>query len=57
MANVIEALGNAARLGRMDKPLLAVTGGLILFFCLLALVGIELLSSMVDAVPVSPVLL
>ncbi|TMV05636.1 BCCT family transporter [Ruegeria sediminis] len=48
MSDITNARGPAARLGRVDKPLFAVTGGFILLFCLLALLDIDLLSSIVD---------
>lgn len=48
MSDITETRGTMIRLSRVDKPLFAVTGGFILLFCLLALVDIELLSSMVD---------
>jgi glycine betaine transporter len=40
--------GEASGLGRVNKPLFAVTGGFILLFCAIALVNIDALGAMVD---------
>ena len=40
--------GTATGLGRVDRPLFAITGGFILLFCALALFDIDRLSAMVD---------
>ncbi|MGB3177884.1 MAG: BCCT family transporter [Albidovulum sp.] len=47
MSNVTET-GGASGLGRVNKPLFAVTGGFILLFCAIALVNIDTLGAMVD---------
>ncbi|MGB5870083.1 MAG: BCCT family transporter, partial [Albidovulum sp.] len=47
MSNVTNT-GEASGLGRVNKPLFAVTGGFILLFCALALFDIEQLGAMVD---------
>ncbi|GAB5507999.1 MAG: BCCT family transporter [Rhizobiaceae bacterium] len=48
MTDITHSGGPAAELGRVDKPLLAVSGGFILLFCIAALVNIDALSSAVD---------
>ena len=48
MTETTETRGPTADLGRIDKPLFAVTGGFIALFCALALYDIDLLSRMVD---------
>ena len=40
--------GDSSLLGRVNKPLFAITGGFILLFCALALISIDTLSAMVD---------
>ncbi|MGB7322305.1 MAG: BCCT family transporter [Albidovulum sp.] len=47
MSNVTNT-GEASGLGRVNKPLFAVTGGFILLFCAIALVNIDALGAMVD---------
>ncbi|MGB3148369.1 MAG: BCCT family transporter [Paracoccaceae bacterium] len=47
MSDTTEA-GAGSVLGRINKPLFAVTGGFILLFCAIALINIDALSSMVD---------
>lgn len=42
------AEGSSLRLGRVDKPLFAITGGFIFLFCGLALISIDTLSAIVD---------
>lgn len=48
MTETTETGSMAAGLGRVDKPLFAITGGFIAMFCTLALYNIDLLSRMVD---------
>jgi choline-glycine betaine transporter len=48
MTETTETRAPTADLGRVDKPLFAVTGGFIALFCALALYDIDLLSRMVD---------
>jgi choline-glycine betaine transporter len=48
LTNITEKTGKTAGLGRVDKPLFAVTGGFILLFCALALIDIGALSALVD---------
>ncbi|MCV2880725.1 BCCT family transporter [Actibacterium sp. XHP0104] len=48
MTDTTETRTRGAWLGRVDKPLFAVTGGFILLFCALALISIDTLSAMVD---------
>lgn len=48
MTDMTEGRPVGGWLGRVDKPLFAVTGGFILLFCALALVSIDTLSAMVD---------
>lgn len=48
MTETTETRTPTADLGRVDKPLFAVTGGFIALFCALALYDIDLLSRMVD---------
>lgn len=46
MSNINEATGKRAHI---NAPLFAITGGFIALFCVIALVNLELLSTMVDA--------
>ena len=48
MTDTTEYGGLTASLGRVDKPLFAITGGFIALFCALALYDIDLLSRIVD---------
>ena len=48
MSDAVETQGLGAGLGRIDRPLFAVTGGFIVLFCALALFDIDLLGGMVD---------
>ncbi len=48
MTDTTESRGANSLLGRVDKPLFAVTGGFILVFCALALISMDTLSAMVD---------
>ncbi|WP_343115668.1 BCCT family transporter [Ostreiculturibacter nitratireducens] len=48
MSDTTQGRGTAGGLGRVDKPLFAITGGFILLFCALALIDIDALSSIVD---------
>ena len=48
MTDTTESRGASSLLGRVDKPLFAVTGGFILLFCALALISIDTLSAIVD---------
>lgn len=48
MTDITETRTTGAWLGRVDKPLFAVTGGFILLFCALALISMDTLSAMVD---------
>lgn len=48
MTEVTQSGGIDAAFGRIDKPLLAVTGGFIVLFCAFALFDIEALGAMVD---------
>lgn len=48
MSDITMADGRKAGPRRLDKPLFAITGGFILLFGLLALIDIDLLSSLVD---------
>lgn len=48
MTDTTESRGPSGLLGRVDKPLFAVTGGFILLFCALALISMDTLSAIVD---------
>jgi choline-glycine betaine transporter len=48
MTETTEGRSEIAAVGRIDKPLFAVTGGFILLFCALALISMDTLSAMVD---------
>lgn len=48
MTDTTETRADGAWLGRVDKPLFAVTGGFIVLFCALALISMDALSAMVD---------
>ena len=48
MTDTTESRGASSLLGRVDKPLFAVTGGFILLFCALALISMDTLSAIVD---------
>ena len=48
MTDTTESRWASSLLGRVDKPLFAVTGGFILLFCALALISMDTLSAIVD---------